>query len=243
MPRFTGFLFAVLVLTAGCGNPETEEPAVDDAATMAVERPDPENPAENPEGELPPDWMWRFDRAGEYTVGGGEQDSVDTWFVTMTPGWHITTAPAGIFYHPAHTAEGAYTASAKIHLFPPGNRNEGYGILVGGSDLQGPGQEYLYFLIRRSGEYLVKLRRGSETEELIGWTPHEAIVAFTEETETTATNTLAVRMEGDMVTFLVNETEVASLPQGELPTDGLVGLRMNHSVNVHVSEFAVTPAA
>ncbi|MBO6574341.1 MAG: hypothetical protein JJ896_02910 [Rhodothermales bacterium] len=235
-------LVASLVLGA-CASGEGEvAEAETPVETVVSDRPNHENPAGNPEGEVPPGWEWRFDRGPNYSVGS-EADSVDTFFVTMTPGWHITTAPAGIFFHPASTADGSYTASTQIHLFPPGNRNEGYGILVGGSDLSGEAQEYLYFLLRRSGEYLVKLRKGAETETLIPWTAHESIVAYTEDTEGTATNVMAVQVDGETLRFHVNDVEVATLPKAELPTDGLVGLRFNHAIDVHVSELTVTPAA
>ena len=54
------------------------------------------------------------------------------------------TNPALFFYHPASTAEGSYTVSSKIHLFPPGQRNEGYGLILGGQNLDNDSQSYIY---------------------------------------------------------------------------------------------------
>ncbi len=44
--------------------------------------------------------------------------------------------------------------------------------------------------------------------------------------------------------FLVNGVEVAKLPRvAQLNTDGVVGLRINHNLDVHVSGFGVEPMA
>ncbi len=209
-------------------------------AEVTVSRPDASNPGGAGEGETPEAWQWRFDRGSDYLVGS-EKDSVDTWFVTMTPGWHVTTRPAGIFFHPGSTASGDYTASTKISLFDPGERNEGYGLMIGGSDLQGSDQAYLYFLLKRSGEFLIKHRQGTVAESIVGWTAHEAIAAWTDDSQGAISNVLSVTVQGANIVFSVNETEVASLPRSELPTDGVVGLRLNHGINVHVSELSVTP--
>ncbi|MBT8401060.1 MAG: hypothetical protein KJO98_11335 [Rhodothermia bacterium] len=201
-------------------------------------RPDPKNPAgENL--DVPPDWIVRLDKQDPDVVIGREEEGSDIRFVAMTPGWHITTGPRAIYYHPASTAEGNYTARASIYLFPPGERNEAYGLFVGGVDLDSDSQQYLYFLIRRSGEFLVKRRAGDETEVVREWTAHDAINPYTEETKGTVNNVLAVQVGADAVSFLVNDVEVAQLPRSEVEVDGIVGLRINHALNVHVDDFGV----
>ena len=52
-------------------------------------------------------------------------------------------------------------------------------------------------------------------------------------------NTLAVEVGADDVGFFVNGQEVARLPRSEVNTNGVVGLRINHGLNVHVGDFAV----
>lgn len=204
-----------------------------------------------PQGEnlqTPPTWTVRFDppHAGhaqhhEPTVGA--DSTFDVFFVNMTPGWHLTTGPGGIFYHPASTSEGDFHAESKIHLFDPKGRNEAYGLLFGGADLDSDAQRYDYFLLRNSGEFLVKRRTGDATETLIPWTVSDAIVRFDASSEWNVTNTLGVAAEADEVTFLVNGTEVARLPREDVQTDGVVGLRVNHELNLHVETLSVTPAS
>lgn len=192
--------------------------------------------------DVPQGWQWRLDRpsAEVRIVASDQPDEANIRFVNMTPGWHITTGPAAIFYHPSLSADGTYRAQAEYHLFSPGNRNEAFGMFVGGRRLDADDQSYLYFLIRKSGEYLIKTRNGSETEVVQSWTAHPAIIAYTDETSGTATNLLTIEAHEDTLDFLVNGQKVTSIPRGDLPTEGLVGMRVNHHLNVHVSDLHVS---
>lgn len=204
---------------------------------MLSQRPDPQNP----QGEnmaTPPTWTVRFDHPGTATVGA--DSTADVWFVNMTPGWHITTGPAAIFYHPASTVEGSQRIESNIYYFDPdGHEREAYGILFGGQNMDSEDITYDYFVVRNSGEFLVKRRVGDESSVVHPWTAHEAVAVFGPETEGTITNKLAVEVHDAEVAFLVNDAEVLRLPHGNVNTDGVFGLRLNHHVNVHVSTLSV----
>jgi len=211
--------------------------SIDDAS---LTRPDAENPVNGP-GEFPAGWNVRLDRPNPDVVIGRDKTTADVSFINMTPGWHFATkTPRLILYHPSSTASGSYTVSSNIHLFDPGPRTEAYGLLFGGSELGGDDQQYLYFVIRRSGEYLVKERTGEETSIIKEWTAHEAIVAYDENSGPTVENALAVSVAADTITFSVNDVEVHSMPRGDYQTDGLVGFRFNHGVEAHIESFDVT---
>jgi hypothetical protein len=184
--------------------------------------------AQDEEFTRPPDWMVRFDRPAP--------DSA-IYFVDMPPGWHITTGPAAILFDPAMTADGTYHVRSEIFLFP-GERLEGYGIFIGGSDLQGDGQAYTYFLLRKDGQFLVKERRGSETGTLVPWTAHAAIVPH-EGGEDPVKNVVEVDVGADGVAFIVNGETVHRLDRTAIATDGVVGLRVNHRLNLHVASLTV----
>ena len=236
------YLFAAIVLIGCQANPEQAE-AVDEsppvnAAEVETSRPDPQVPSgEN--NEVPEDWIVRLDRPNPDVVIGSDNESADIYFVNMTPGWHITSGPSGIYYHPASTAKGTYEAMAGIHLFDPGNRNEAFGIFIGGESLDAPGQAYDYFLIRNSGEYLIKRRRGEQTELIQDWTAHEAITRFTSDSESSVLNTLSIRVSEGEVGFLINDVKVTSIAASDIKTEGIVGLRVNHALNIHVSDLSV----
>ena len=207
-----------------------------EAKAMSL-RHDPQNPVgENM--DVPPAWKVRLDTPDPDVVIGAEESS-DIRFMTMTPGWHITTGPRAILYHPASTARGNFTARAGIHLFPPGDRNEAYGLFFGGKNLEEANLQYVYFLVRRSGEFLIKRRQGEETEVLHEWTANEAINPYGAETEGTVHNALSIEAGADEVLFMVNDVEVARMPRSGIDVEGVVGLRVNHALNVHVDDFAV----
>lgn len=196
----------------------------------------------SPQGEnlqVPEGWEWRFDRSNDVTVGADAEKS-DIYFVNMTPGWHITTGPGGIYYHLENNALGAYELTASIYLFDTMGRNrEAFGLFFGGKDLKNEEQSYVYFLIRNTGEYLIKRRVGTETENIQGWTDTDAMNLFTEETESSVKNDFKVKVSNENMTFYLNEAELVTLPKNNLNTDGKYGLRVNHSINLHVSSLKV----
>ena len=188
--------------------------------------------AENPASQPKPDgWVVRVDRPDRGTPD-------DVLFTSMAPGWHITTGPASLMYHPDSTASGDYHLESNVFLFDPGERNEGYGVFFGGSGLEGADQLYTYFLLRQDGRFLIKVRDGDGTAVVRDWTEHPAIRTWASRAEGDATveNRLIVHVQGSDVLFIVNGATVAQMPRSELPaTDGLYGLRVNHSLNLHVS--------
>lgn len=185
----------------------------------------------------PAGWQIRTDQAGA--------DTSQIYFAEMQPGLHVTTGPAAIFWHPDSTATGSFRAETGIHLFDPGGRREAYGLFFGGRSLSGPDQAYTYFLIRRTGEYLIKRRTGSETATVVGWTPHEAVVGWDEKEPDARTvlNTLAVETGPREIAFFVNGTEVDRVSREGLAVDGVVGLRINHALNVHVAGLEIEAAS
>jgi hypothetical protein len=185
------------------------------------------------EKQRPKSFLVRWDEPGP--------DTTKTSFVTMSPGWHFTTGPnAGIFYDPAWTATGNYKAEALIHLFdPPKGHAEAYGIFVGGKDLKGASESYLYFLLRTDGQYLIKQRSGTKVTEIAPPTASPAVKPF-DAAAKSAANTITIAAGPETVDFLINGTKVASRPRKELAVDGTAGLRINHMLNVHVEKFAIT---
>jgi hypothetical protein len=189
-------------------------------------------------GQRPAGWKYRFDRpAADSTLA----------FVTMNPGWHVTTGPATILYDPGRTAKGEFRLQATLHLFDPGQRREGYGIFLGGTDLEGPNQSYFYFLLRRDGQYLVRHRAGEDVHEIVPWTAHSAILPWRPGAKpgvdghpVSIRNVLAIEVSKTTLDFYVNDQKVNSIPRPDyMSADGIVGLRVNHGLNLHVGELTV----
>jgi hypothetical protein len=175
---------------------------------------------------------------------GGHDDGKGVSFVTMKPGYHVTTGPAVILFDTTMQARGNWRLEATIHLFDPGSRAEGFGVFFGGSALGSPHAAYSYALLRRDGKAMLKVRRGTETRTVRDWSQHAAIPRWTGGPDGTSVRyPLVVEAKGPRVTVWIGGTQVLDAPRSDVPSDGVVGLRINHALNVHVETLRVAPIA
>ncbi|MBI4419710.1 MAG: hypothetical protein HY560_02715, partial [Gemmatimonadetes bacterium] len=116
---------------------------------------------------------------------------------------------------------------------------EGYGLFVGGKNLQSAAPTYTYFLVRQDGQFIIKQFTGAGQPAFVndGWTAHAAVNK--PDANGKQTNELAIGVSTGKASFTVNGKEVFSTDASKLSTDGIVGLRVNHNLDVHVGGFAV----
>lgn len=157
-------------------------------------------------------------------------------FGTMAPGWHITTRPGVILFEPAYSARGRFVVESEAFLFP-GESAAGYGIFVGGRDLDAT-RSYVAFLVRRDGSAAIESVDSGRTVALHPWTKAPAVVAGAAAGE--VKNVLRVEAEAAAVTFLVNGQKVADVPRDGQRFDGVVGLRIGENLNLHVTNLDLT---
>lgn len=176
-------------------------------------------------------WEVRLDKA--------DAKVEDLKFVSMGPGFHVTSGPAAIYWNPANAAKGNYTVKASLTQTKAPTHREAYGVFIGGDDLKDDDQSYLYVVIAGTGEYTIKHRAGSQTHTVVNWTASPALKKADEAGK--ATNEIAIEVGND-VRVLLNGTEVWKQAKGQVmgSTDGQVGLRVNHNLDVHVGSFSVT---
>jgi|SRR5688500_5863161 hypothetical protein len=181
-------------------------------------------------------WKVRVDRS---TNAQDPDDRPDLKFVPMGKGFHITGGPAGTFWNPANTVTGNYTVKATFNLLKPSGHVNYYGLTFGGSDPDGAAQTYIYFVIAQNGTFLIKQRAGEATQDVQTRMPHAAIKQ--PDAKGQSTNTLEVRVAGNTISYVVNGTVVHTTPKTGLTakTDGIVGFRVNHTLDVHVDAFEV----
>ena len=186
--------------------------------------------------ERPDGWQVRFDEPA------ASEDQLEM-FVSMPPGWHVTSGPAAIYWGPEMEASGEYRIEMEVFLFEPrGMMREAFGFFAGGRNLDGDDIEYTYFLIRDGGEFIVKRREGPDAPTIHPWTAHDAILGWNDRGDAaTAKNVLAVEASAEEVRFFVNDALVAALPRSELGMDGVYGFRVNHMLNLHISRLEATP--
>ena len=187
--------------------------------------------------QTPQGWKQRVDRsqsASDPDANGAIK------FVTQGSGFHATNPQAAVYWNPANTATGTYTLKGTFTLMKPSGHTNYYGLVFGGSALEGADQAYLYFEVAQDGTWLVKTRNGSATPT-VGVKTSSDLVKKPDETGKSI-NTLEVRVGADKVDFVVNGTVVHSEPKTGLlaKTDGIYGIRINHLLEVQVDNFGVS---
>jgi hypothetical protein len=185
--------------------------------------------------QAPKGWLVRADRS---TSASDPDKSGTIKFVTMGTGFHATNPQAAVYWNPENTATGAYTVKGTFTLVKPSDHINYYGIVFGGSDLGGPKQSYLYFLVAQDGTWLVKRRDGNATSDVAPKTANAAVKK--PDANGKSTNALEVRVAADKITCVVNGTVVHTMPRtgSAAKTDGIYGMRVNHALEVHIDGFA-----
>jgi hypothetical protein len=187
--------------------------------------------------QIPEGWRMRVDRSQS---AEDPDDRPDLTFMTMGKGFHVTGGPAGTFWNPKNVATGNYIVKTTFNLNKPSSHTNYYGLVFGGSGLETSAQTYVYFVVAQNGTYLIRQRTGDgdAVSDVKARAPHAAV----KQPDGTgrSSNTLEVRVAADTVSYVVNGTVVHSGPKGALKTDGIVGFRVNHQLDLAVEGFEVT---
>jgi len=160
----------------------------------------------------------------KYTANGGK--------------WEVETGPAHILYAPKDTGAGIYAVTASIEQLQKPAHPEAYGVFFGGQHLDDRAQQtYGYFLVRGTGEFLIKRRDGAKTSSVVDWTANPNVPK--QDASGKATYSLKVHFAKDTAHFLVNDKLVDAVPRSKLPTEGIAGLRINHNLHVLVTPVSI----
>ena len=170
-------------------------------------------------------------------------------FVSMGSGMHATTGPAITYWNPTMVGKGDYTVKATFserEYMGLNSHPHPYGIVMAGNDMGTDNASYLYCAAYGNGNFIVRGfgpapfqmngPRGGTNEAV-----HKA-----EAKGKPVSQEIALQVKGDKVACLINGTEVASYSKAELvaagklkSTDGVVGFRMGHNTDAHISGFSL----
>lgn len=187
--------------------------------------------------QAPQGWKVRVDRS----ASASDPDAAGSIkLVSMNGGLHATNPQAAVYWNPANTASGAYTLKGTFTLMKPSSHTNYYGLIFGGSGLEGAEQAYNYFVVAQDGTWLIKRREGEGTKSLSAKTPNDLVKKPGADGK--SVNVLEVRVGADKVDFVVNGTVVHSEPKsGDFAkTDGIYGIRVNHILEVQVDGFGTS---
>jgi hypothetical protein len=205
---------------------------------------------------VPAGWKLREDRS---TNAADPDGAGSIKILTAGTGYHLETPTAAVFWHPKNTVTGNYTLKGTFTLNKRSGHVNYYGLVFGGSNLEGADQSYTYFLVAQDnptpargtpqplGVLVIKTRKGEVTTPaftLPGASGRSGALASpaikVPDATGKSTNTLEVRVQTDKVDFVVNGTVVHSAPRAGLVTDGIWGIRSNHLLDINVDGLAVT---
>lgn len=185
--------------------------------------------------QAPAGWKMRVDRS----ESASDPDAPGAIkFVKMDGGFHATNPQAAVYWNPSDTASGNYTLKARFTLMKPSGHVNYYGLIFGGSGLEGADQAYTYFVVAQNGTWLIKQRTGASTSAISQKTPNDAVKKPGDDGK--SVNDLEVRVGADKVDFVVNGTVVSSMPKSAVKTDGIYGIRINHLLEVQIDDFGIS---
>ena len=155
--------------------------------------------------QAPKGWRVRIDRS----TSAADPDAAGAIkFISMGSGFHATNPQAAVFWNPANAVTGNYSLKGTFTLMKPSGHVNYYGLVFGGSGLEGLGQNYLYFMVAQDGTWLIKHRAGDVTEDVSARTPNDAVKK--PNASGRSTNALEVRVMADKIQYVVNGTIVHS---------------------------------
>jgi hypothetical protein len=187
--------------------------------------------------QAPKGWKVRLDRS---TEASDPDASGAIKFVTMGTGFRATNPQAAIYWNPANSVSGAYTLKGTFTLMRPSSHANYYGLVFGGSALEGAQQSYLYFVVAQNGMWLIKSRNGNTTRALGGYASNDAVKM--PDAAGKSTNALEVRVGAGKIDFVVNGVVVHTEPKTEAlaNTNGIYGIRVNHLLEVQIDGIGVS---
>lgn len=171
-------------------------------------------------------------------------------FVGMGAGMHATTGPAITYWNPSMMGKGDYTVKATFserEYMGLNNHPHPYGIVMAGNGMGTEGASYLYCAAYGNGNFIVR-GFGPAPFQMNG--PRGGASEAVNKAEAKGkpvTQEIALSVKGDKVSCIINGKEVASYTKAEVTgegklktTDGMVGFRMGHNTDAHISGFALT---
>ena len=186
--------------------------------------------------QAPAGWQVRIDRS---TSATDPDDVPDIKVATVGKGFRVTGGPAGTFWNPTNSAKGNFTARGTFTLMKPSGHVNYYGLVFGGEEL-GTAQAAVHLLPGCAGRHLY--HPAAHGRERAGRPPRDALRRAAAPAPTgSSTNALEVRVAGGQISYVVNGTVVHTTPKSGLTaqTDGIVGVRINHVLDVQVDAFQV----
>ena len=158
----------------------------------------------------------------------------------------LKIGPAAVYWNDANKASGNYEVKASFteNAHRP-NHPHSYGVFIGGSDLEGADQSFVYCIAYANGTYSVKYFHGANVVTVVDRVASPAINKA--DANNHATNEIGWRVRGGKAGCVINGTEVQSWDASQLvgadklkSLDGVYGVRVSHNLDLTVTPLTLT---
>jgi hypothetical protein len=191
--------------------------------------------------QVPAGWKVRID--GSPNASDARAHPILT-FDETGKGFRVAGGPGAIFWEPARTVKGVYSVKATFTLMKPSDTATHYGLVFGGTDVEGSTPTYVSFTIAQDGTFQIRHHAGRDVHEI------DKSLHFTirkPDPTGRSTNTLEVQVAPTAVSYLINGAVVDATPTragtGSYTetekTNGIVGVRIDDRIDVQIDGFEV----
>ena len=173
------------------------------------------------EDKRPTGWMVRTDGASK----GGAGDTVK--LIHRGKGYYLTSGPTSIVWTPSNVASGKFLLQGVLFS---GRSNatiaDGFGVFLGGKNMQTPNAQYTEFLVKNDGQYAVFQHHGAKRVALVDWTTLAGITLHTGRRDESVRNTFRVIVDDKTVQLVINRTVATTISRAVFQPDGEYGVRI-----------------
>lgn len=173
------------------------------------------------EDKRPTGWMVRSDGASKGAAG----DTVK--LIHRGKGFYLTSGPTSLVWTPSNVAKGKFLLEGVLYSGRTGATiPDGYGVFLGGKNMQTPNAQYTEFLVKNDGQYAVFQHIGAKRVALVDWTTIAGIALHTGRRDESVRNTFRVIVDDKTVQLVINRTLATSFPRAVFQPDGEYGVRI-----------------
>lgn len=172
------------------------------------------------EGKRPAGWLIRNE-----PTEAGSKDTIH--FSHRGKGYHVQSGPPALVWSPKNVARGTFILESITFSGPSGaTLPDGFGVFLGGKNMETPAAQYTEFLVRNDSYYAVLQHNGPKVVKLIDWTRLAGINIHSGRRDESVRNTFRVIVDDKTVQLVINRTLATTFLRSTFQPDGLFGVRI-----------------
>lgn len=186
------------------------------------------------ENSRPTGWIVRSDGSAKGVAG----DTVK--LIHRGKGYFLTSGPTSLVWASKNIASGKFILQGVLYSGRSGATiPDGFGIFLGGKDMQTANAKYTEFLVKNDGQFAVFQHSGSRRVALADWTTVAGISLHSGRRDESVRNTFRVVVDDRTVTLVINRTLAATFPRALFQPDGGFGVRIGTRQQFQIEELAL----